>query len=124
MHDSKIIQESNLTARQPRRAPHHVIQATTSEELAHSKVPTWTLLCCYRVGFEPATLGAQGTELTTEPPRVAQDLWYHRRDFYLMYTDLSISEKSPLWKVFSSDISGHSIECSISWRPMTPHPKI
>jgi len=26
--------ESNLTARQPRRAPHHVLQATTSEGLA------------------------------------------------------------------------------------------
>jgi len=34
MHDSKLLQESNLTARQPRRAPHHVIQATTSEGLA------------------------------------------------------------------------------------------
>jgi len=28
------VQESNLATRQPRRAPQHVIQATTSEELA------------------------------------------------------------------------------------------
>jgi len=27
MDDSKLLQESNLTARQPSRAPHHVIQA-------------------------------------------------------------------------------------------------
>ena len=33
-NDSKLLQESNLTARQPRREPHHVIQATTSEGLA------------------------------------------------------------------------------------------
>jgi len=33
-NDSKLLQESNLTTRQPCRAPHHVIQATWSEELA------------------------------------------------------------------------------------------
>ena|SRR6218665_1859138 len=32
-HDSKLLQKSNLIAGQPRRAPHHVIQA--SEGLAH-----------------------------------------------------------------------------------------
>jgi len=31
---------------------------------------------------------------------VAQDWGYHPWNFYLMYTNLSISEKSPLWKVF------------------------
>jgi len=32
--DSRLLQESNLAAREPRRSPHHVIQATTSEGLA------------------------------------------------------------------------------------------
>ena len=32
--DSKLLHESNLAAKQPRRAPHHVLQATTSEGLA------------------------------------------------------------------------------------------
>jgi len=31
---SRLLQESNVSARQPRRAPHHVIQATSSEGLA------------------------------------------------------------------------------------------
>src|SRR6218665_3184388 len=60
---SKLVQESNLTARQLRRAPHHVIQATTSKGLAQGPYVQ------ARVGFEPATLQTQGTELTTEPPR-------------------------------------------------------
>ena len=34
MDGSRLLQESNLAARQPRRAPHHVIQAITSEGLA------------------------------------------------------------------------------------------
>jgi len=34
MDDSKLLQESNLAARQPCRAPHYVIQATMSEGLA------------------------------------------------------------------------------------------
>ena len=60
--DSRLLQESNLTAKQPRRAPHHVIQATMrSEGLAQ---------CPYvaaRAGFEPATLRTEDTELTIEP---------------------------------------------------------
>lgn len=32
--DSTLLQESNLTVRQPGRAPHHVIKATASEVLA------------------------------------------------------------------------------------------
>ena len=32
--DSRLLQELNLASRQPHRAPHHVIQATTSEGLA------------------------------------------------------------------------------------------
>ena len=57
-----LLLESNLTARQPRRAPHHVIRATTSEGLAQGPYVV------ARVGFEPVTLLMQGTELTTEPP--------------------------------------------------------
>ena len=53
--------ESNLTAGQPRRLPRHVIQTTTSKELAQG------LSLVARVGFEPVTLRTQGTELTTEP---------------------------------------------------------
>jgi len=34
MDDSKLLHESNLTSRQPRRAPRHAILATTSEGLA------------------------------------------------------------------------------------------
>jgi len=60
--DSKLLQESNLTVRQPCRAPHHVIQATMSEGLAQGPYMV------AKVGFEPATLQTQGTELTTEPP--------------------------------------------------------
>src|SRR6218665_821736 len=32
--DSKLLQESSLTATQPRRAPNHIIQGTMSERLA------------------------------------------------------------------------------------------
>jgi len=42
--DSKLLQDSNLTARQPHRAPHHVIQATTSEGLAKGGVDLGTFL--------------------------------------------------------------------------------
>jgi len=38
---------------------------------------------------------------------IAQDWWYHPRNFYFIYTSLSISEKAPLWKVFRSHISLH-----------------
>jgi len=31
-YERMILQESNLTTRQPPRAPHHVIQATTTSE--------------------------------------------------------------------------------------------
>jgi len=50
-----LLQESNLTTRQPRRVSYHVIQATTVEEwLAQSPyLAAW-------VGFEPATLRIQG----------------------------------------------------------------
>ena len=50
--DSKLLQELNLTARQPCRAPHYVIQATVSEGLAQGLYVAWRL-----VGFEPATFG-------------------------------------------------------------------
>src|SRR6218665_1048158 len=63
MDDSRLLQESNLTTRQPHWAPNHVRQATTSEGLAQ------VLYVAARIGFEPATLRMQGTELTTGPPR-------------------------------------------------------
>jgi len=59
--DRRLLQESNLTARQLRRAAHHIIQTTMSEGLAQG--PMWR----FRVGFEPATLRIQGAELTTTP---------------------------------------------------------
>ena len=59
--NNKLLQELNLTARQPRRVPHHVLQATTSEGLAQGPY------VAAKMGFEPATLRMQGTELTTEP---------------------------------------------------------
>jgi len=46
MDDSKLLQELNLAARQPRRAPHHFMQATTSEGLAQG-------LYMAASGFEP-----------------------------------------------------------------------
>ena len=55
----------NLTAWQPRWAPHHVIQATTSEGLAQGPY------LAARVGLEPATLRMQSTELTTVPPHLS-----------------------------------------------------
>src|SRR6218665_3894718 len=61
--------ESSLTARQPRRAPHHVIQATTytSEGLAQRSC------VAARVGFEPAIFRNGGTEhhhLATTPSSI------------------------------------------------------
>ena len=51
----RLLHESKLAARQPRRAAHHVIEITTSEGLAQgSYVAT-------RVGFEPATFCTEGT---------------------------------------------------------------
>ena len=58
MDDSRLLQESNLTARQP----HYAIQTTTSEVLAQG---TYEVA---RVGFEPATLRIQGTEPTHNLP--------------------------------------------------------
>jgi len=44
-------------------------------------------------------------------------------DFYLLYTNISISEKSPLWKVFSSHIPVlYGIYFMETPRPI--HPKI
>src|SRR6218665_933942 len=41
---------------------------------------------------------------------------------YLIYTNLSIPAKSPLWKVLSSHISLHYIGYNnISWRPHDPY---
>src|SRR6218665_577062 len=61
--DSRLLQESNLAARQPRGAPHYVIQATTSEGLAQGPY------LATRMGFEPATFRIEGTDNPTEPPR-------------------------------------------------------
>jgi len=41
--DSKLLQESNLTARKPRRAPHHVIGIGQLWVKELSKVPAWRL---------------------------------------------------------------------------------
>src|SRR6218665_803423 len=56
----RLFQESNLhiAARQPRRAPHHVIQATTSEGVAQSPY----MSVAARVGVEPSTLRTEGTK--------------------------------------------------------------
>ena len=55
-YDSRLLKESNVTVRQPRRAPHHVIQATTSERLSHGPY------VAIRAKFEPATFGFECTE--------------------------------------------------------------
>ena len=60
--DSRLLQELNLITRQPRSAPHHIIQATTSEGLAQGPY------MAARVGFEPATNRTKVTESNTEPP--------------------------------------------------------
>ena len=49
------LQESNFAARPPRRAPHHVIQATTSEELAQGPYVSDS-------EFEPGTFPTEDTE--------------------------------------------------------------
>jgi len=51
--DSRLLQESNPTTTQPRKAPHHAIQATRSEGLAQGPYVV------ARVGFEPAMQGAE-----------------------------------------------------------------
>ena len=48
--DSRLLKKSNVTARQPGRAPHHAIQATMSEGLAQSPY------MAARVLLEPTTL--------------------------------------------------------------------
>ena len=54
--DSRLLQESNLTSRQPRSAPHHVIEAITSEGFAQGPY------VAARAGFEPAIFRTEGTE--------------------------------------------------------------
>jgi len=56
--DSRLLQESNLAARQPRRAPHHVIQGTASEELAQGPSVAAS-------GLEPATFRTEDLECAT-----------------------------------------------------------
>src|SRR6218665_969661 len=63
MDDSRLLQESNLTA----RVPHHVIHATVSDGLVQGPYVVTS------VGFELMTLRTQGTELTTEPPFILDD---------------------------------------------------
>ena len=50
------LQKSNLTARQPYRAPHHVVQASTSEGLAQD------LYVAARGKVEPVTYRTEGKE--------------------------------------------------------------
>ena len=56
MDDSKLLQESNLTARLPQRMPHHSIQAIASEGLAQGPY------MAARGGVEPTTFRTEGTE--------------------------------------------------------------
>ena len=56
MNDSRLLHESNLAAMQPCRAPHHVIQATTSEGLAQGSYVV------AKVGFEAVTFRNEGNE--------------------------------------------------------------
>ena len=56
MDDSKLLQESNLAARQLGRAPHHVIQAIASEGLAQGPYVE------ARGGVKPATFCIEGTD--------------------------------------------------------------
>ena len=74
--DRKLLQESNLTARQPRTAPHHVIQITAIEGLVQGPYVAAT------VKFEPAILRKKGAELTTQPPLLANKLLQSQPTFY------------------------------------------
>jgi len=58
MDGSRLLQELNLAARQPRRTPDHVIQATSSEGLPQGPYVV------ARVGFKPKAPNA-----STQPPR-------------------------------------------------------
>ena len=53
---TELLQESNLTARQPRSAPHNVIQAPTSEGLAQGPY------VAAKVVFKPATFHTEDTK--------------------------------------------------------------
>ena len=55
-YDNKLLQELNLTARQPHWAPRHVIQAIMSEGLSQGPY------VAAKVGFKPATFHTEGTE--------------------------------------------------------------
>ena len=57
-----LLQESNLTARQPRRAPN-----TLYRQLRVKDLPNGPYMAA-RVGFEPMTVPTEGTEPTTEKP--------------------------------------------------------
>ncbi len=54
--DIKLLQESHFTESQPHRAPHHFIQATTSEGLAQDPYMAAS------GGIEPTTLRTEGTD--------------------------------------------------------------
>jgi len=74
--DSKLLQELNLTARQPRREPHHAIQATVSGGLAQGPY------VAARMGFEPATFHTEHHHWATMSQAnysVHQPLWYSSR---------------------------------------------
>jgi len=67
-----LLEESYLTARQPRRAPHHVIQAITSEGLARGPYVE------ARGGVGPATFRTKGTKhhhSANHTPRLQKWCW-------------------------------------------------
>jgi len=60
----------------------------------------------FKTGFQqPKSSFPENPVLTSLD--IAQNWAYHPQNFYLIYTNLSVSEKSPLWKVFSSHIPVH-----------------
>ena len=70
--DSRLLQESNLAARQSHRSPLHVIQATTSE--GHAQGP----YVAARVGFEPATFCTEHHQA----PQLCMCIWFTTRRLY------------------------------------------
>src|SRR6218665_2341485 len=81
MDDSRLFHESNLATRQPRRASHHVVQATTSETCEGLAQGPYVAA---RVEFEPATFGRSFTPKIHRQQRVKDLLkvptWWLERD--------------------------------------------
>jgi len=79
--DSRLLQETNLTTRQPYRAPHHITQATTSEGLAQG----------------PYVVARVGLELADTRHRTYHFLRYHAPSYFMIHLHIMLACKGCPW---------------------------